>query len=150
MVNPLDIKTANNFTSKFNELQGLYNNKQIDLVNAVVAKYRKEVKEEVDSLVQYKGFKEIDFNHPLISKYFDINNSNAGTLKIKTERQLNYLLETQSKNTELLRWIDMPYYVEDEDLSAVPVLPRALAPKHQWHFAVFLREKLLCVHSCRG
>jgi len=103
MVNPLDIKTANDFSSKWSEVQGIFQSKHMGLINNVASKYRKEVDEEVETLASYKGFRSVDFTHPLIAKYFNASNSKSGSLKIKTERQLNYLLDIQAKNAKVLK-----------------------------------------------
>lgn len=115
IVNPTDIKVANNYIDRYNNLNGLYRNKSFKDVNAVVAKYRKEVKEEVKTLKPYRDYESIDFNSELVAKYFDA--SKAGTLRIATERQMNYLYEVQDKNIDKIKWINIPYYAEDEDFT---------------------------------
>ena len=117
MVNPVDIKTANEFTYKTNNLDGLFYHKQLGLVNKVAGDYLQVVKDEVAELKSYENYQSIDFSHPLISKYFDPTKGKA-EVKIKSERQLQYLLDCQDKNKNLLKWVNMPYYIEDENLES--------------------------------
>lgn len=115
MINPADIKIANDFIYKYKNLSEMYRNDTFDVVNKVVHKYHKEVKNEVKSLEKYDGFKYVDFNDELISKYYDVNQ--PSTLKIKTERKLNYLLDVQDKNNETTKWVNISYYAKSENLN---------------------------------
>jgi hypothetical protein len=117
MINPNNIKIANDFVKKFEDLEEIYTSTGMELINAVAAKYYKEVKAEKADLEKYENFRYIDFNSTLVTKYFDPNKETKADLLIKTERQLDYLLGVQAKNAKTLKWIEMPYYVSKNDLS---------------------------------
>ena len=117
MVNPIDIKTANEFVYKSDRLQNLFKNKQLGLINKVAGDYLQLVKDEVDTLKPYENYKTVNFDHPLISKHFDATKGKA-SVTIKNNRQLQYLLDIQEKNINVLKWVNMPYYIEDEDFTS--------------------------------
>ena len=114
MINPANIKIANEYIQKYNKLDDLYCNDNFHVINKVVKDYHTKVKAEIETLEKYKQFEYVNFDHYLISKYFDTNQK--ADISIKTERELNYLLEVESKNEKTLRWIEMPYNMSSRDL----------------------------------
>jgi hypothetical protein len=116
MVNPANIAKANSYISKYSELEdSIYVNKTFDVINKVTCDYHNEVKQEIDSLKSFENYSLIDFDHPLIKKWFDTTNAKSD-LVLKTERKLNYLLEVQEKNKEILKWVDMPWHIHNNTL----------------------------------
>ena len=66
-------------------------------------------------LVNYEKYEYVNFNHHLINKYVDVNAK--ADLFIKTDRQLEYILDVQARNNKTLSYIQLPYYMSSEDLS---------------------------------
>lgn len=107
-VNPLNVLVANNYISKHDGLEGVFANESFGIINKVAADYYKEVKKEIEDLKVFEKYEHVNFNSELISKYVDVSKITNATLIIKTERQLNYLLEVQNRNKEVIKWIDFP------------------------------------------
>ena len=112
--NQTDIKNANDYLTKYNNIDDLYKNSTFGTVNKVIGDYYEDVQKEVVKLRKFGNFKSLDFNNPLIKKYY--NGNEKGTLNI-SHRKLDYILEVEEKNREMLNWVDFPYSVSYMDFN---------------------------------
>jgi hypothetical protein len=114
MINPQNINAAIEFINRYNNLDGLYKG-NFGKINTKVVRDRIDIEKEVEELKKYEKYRYVDFSNDLIKKYVDAD-IRKKDIVIKTEKKLDYLLKVQDKNKDVIRWIDLPYYNNDDVL----------------------------------
>lgn len=107
MINFSNVKIANDYIEKYDDLNFLYKNKEFKIISKTVGNYIEKIHQEIEELKGYIKFSDINFNNDLINNW--IKNPKAD-LKIKTDKYLNYLYDIQERNNDVLKWVNLPYY----------------------------------------
>lgn len=112
--NPENTKIALTYINKTNNILPLFGNPTFNVINQDIADAYANVKKEVKKLKEYEVYENLNFSHRYIKKYFKDQNAD---LKIETEKDLEYLITANEVNESILKWIKLPYWEKDADLS---------------------------------
>jgi hypothetical protein len=122
----MDYFCSLNFINKYNQLNELYRNNGFKNISSVWGKKISKINTFIEKLRKTTNGKEFSNRMYEIGKYFDLRNIDMTKEQQEFVKTIDKLAEMQEVNADVMKYINSPYHLSDEDQAYWNLLKKVL------------------------
>jgi hypothetical protein len=105
---------VNGLYEKYEELKELYKSEEFTKIDLKWGKRINELRRYFDAMLEASKNGNLSDIKDTLARYFDFTNVQQTPEQLKIAKKIDDLLFLQEANRDILKYIDMPYHIEDE------------------------------------
>jgi len=109
---------------KYDELKNLFRTNVLEKINPKYGDILKKVKKHIHTLPNRSS--SLCSYEEELKKYFDLSNLELSPEQVMCDKMIDELLDLQTRNEKILKYIDLPYYMDGIDDDLIEILKKVM------------------------